>query len=265
MPRINIGDITLNYADSGQGDPMLFIPGLVGVHSAWDYQIAHFSKRYRCITFDHRGAGDSDKPSGTEHYSTQHLARDAIGLLDALGVASAHVLGTSTGGCVLQNLALDFPDRLRCCVFSNTWTKADTYISRVQNLRRMIAQAYGPEMYVEFSTILTNGPAQFRHNLDKVMEIEARSKQTIGSVEIISARIEMTLTHDRVAELGRIDRPSLIIGTRDDATVPSYFSEDIHAAIKGSELVILDEGGHYSYRRRADEWNAIVDDFLARH
>jgi len=265
MPRVDVGEITLNYAEAGEGEPLLFIPGLVGVYTAWDYQFAHFSKKYRCITFDHRGAGDSDKPAGGEHYSTRHLARDAIGLLDRLGVQRTHAIGTSTGGCVLQNLALDYPDRLGCCVFSNTWTKADTYVSRVQNLRKMIAQAYGPEMYVEFSTILTNGPAQFRYNLDKVMEIEARSKKTIGSVEIISARIDMTLTHDRLQELNRIDRPALVIGTRDDATVPAYFSEDIHAAIKGSEIVILDEGGHYSYRRRAGEWNAIVGDFLARH
>jgi aminoacrylate hydrolase len=72
----------------------------------------------------------------------------------------------------------------------------------------------------------------------------------------------MTLTHDRSAELARIGSPSLIIGTRDDATVPSHQSEDLHHAIAGSRLVILDEGGHYSYRRHWQEWNRIVDGFL---
>jgi aminoacrylate hydrolase len=262
MPRIDIGTIALNYAEAGRGEPLLFIPGLVGLHSAWDYQIAHFAKRYRCITFDHRGAGDSDKPPGGENYSTRLLAEDAIGLLDALGIERATAIGTSTGGCVLQNLALDYPHRLARCVFSNTWTKADIYVQRVQTLRKWIAQSYGPDAYVEFSSILTNGALQFRHNLDKVMEIEKRSKQTIGSVDVIAARIDMTLTHDRLSEIGRIDRPSLIIGTRDDATVPVYFSEDLHAAIKSSKLVILEEGGHYSYRRRPEEWNALVEEFL---
>jgi aminoacrylate hydrolase len=263
MPRIDIGKITLNYREAGQGEPLLFIPGLAGVHAAWDYQIAHFSKRYRCITFDHRGAGDSDKPEGGENYSTRLIAEDAVGLLDALGIRKVTAIGTSTGGCILQNLALDHPERLVCCIFSNTWTKADMYVRRVQTFRKWIAQSHGPDAYVEFSSILTNGAMQFRYNLDKVVEMETRSKRTAGSVDVIAARIDMTLSHDRAAELGNISRPSLIIGTRDDATVPAYFSEDLHAAIKQSRLVILDEGGHYSYRRHPEQWNAIVDEFLA--
>jgi pimeloyl-ACP methyl ester carboxylesterase len=263
MPRIDIGTITLNYSEAGRGEPLLFIPGLVGLYTAWDYQIAHFSKTYRCITFDHRGAGDSDKPTGGDSYSTPALADDVIALLDTLKIEKVSAIGTSTGGCVLQNLAIDHPQRLARAVFSNTWTKADLYVQRVQTLRKWIAQSYGSDAYVEFSSILTNGPLQFRHNLDRVMEIETRSKKTIGSVDVIAARIDMTLSHDRLAELGRIDCPSLVIGTHDDATVPVYFADDLHAAIKGSRLVIFPEGGHYSYRVKADEWNAIVGAFLA--
>jgi len=55
------------------------------------------------------------------------------------------------------------------------------------------------------------------------------------------------------------------VGTRDDATVPFYQSEDLHQSVAGSKLVIVEEGGHYSYRRHGGEWNAIVDTFLAGH
>lgn len=262
MPRIDIGTITLNYVEAGRGEPLLFIPGLVGLHAAWEYQIAHFSKHYRCITFDHRGAGGSDKPGAPESYSTGLIAEDVIRLLDTLGIDKVSAVGTSTGGCVLQNLALDHPQRLCACVFSNTWTKADVYIQRVQTMRKWIAQSHGTDAYVEVSSILTNGPMQFRYDLDKVKEIERRSKQTIGPLDVIVARLDMTLAHDRLAEIGRIDRPSLIIGTRDDATVPAYFANDLHAAITGSQLVILPEGGHYAYRRKPKAWNAIVEEFL---
>lgn len=262
MPRIDIGELTLNYAEAGSGKPILFIPGLVGLHKAWEFQIAHFSKRYRCITFDHRGAGDSDKPMGGDHYSTEHLARDSIGLLDALDIERAHVIGTSTGGCVVQNLAIDSPERLDACVFTNTWTTADIYLRRLQTYRKWIAESYGQEDYVEFSSVLTNGAKQFREDLDNVMALEERAKQTVGPVEILAARIDMTLNHDRTGELDRIDKPSLVLGTNDDSTVPVYFSFDLHKAIKGSQLHIFDEGGHYSYRRFAKEWNAVVDKFL---
>ena len=75
----------------------------------------------------------------------------------------------------------------------------------------------------------------------------------------------MTLAHDRTAELHKIRNPALIVGTRDDATVPFYQSEDLHKAVAGSCLVIVEEGGHYSYRRHWQQWNAIVDPFLREH
>lgn len=265
MPRIDIGTITLNYSEVGDGDPLLFIPGLVGVYNAWDFQLADFSKSYRCLTFDHRGCGDSDKPLGSENYTTRHLAEDAIGLLDKLGIERAHVVGTSTGGCVVQNLAIDNPHRLGACVLSNTWTKADIYVRRLQTFRKWIAESHGAEAYVEFSSILTNGTQQFRYDLEKVMTLEERAKQTIGSIEIIAARIDMTLSHDRLGELDRIDRPTLVIGTTDDATIPVYFSLDLHEAIGGSELYVFEQGGHYSYRRHSGEWNALVGRFLQKH
>jgi aminoacrylate hydrolase len=263
MARIDVGGITLNYEERGQGPAFLFIPGLVGLLNAWEFQMAEFSKRYRCIAFDHRGTGDSDKPK--DSYSTQAIARDAIALLDRLGIAKAHVAGTSTGGCVLQNLAIDYPDRLNCCIFSNTWVKADEYITRVQMTRKRIALSYGPEEYVKVSSLFTNGAMQFRYDLDKVMELERRALKTVAPVEVLAGRLDMTLSHDRTADLHKIGNPSLIIGTRDDATVPVYQSEDLHKAIAGSKLVIVEEGGHYSYRRHWQEWNPIVDSFLREH
>ena len=107
MPRIDVGEITLNVEERGTGPAFIFIPGLVGLHNAWEFQMAEFSKRYRCISFDHRGAGDSDKPASG--YFHRAIARDVIALMDKLGIDKAHVAGTSTGGCVLQNLAIDHP------------------------------------------------------------------------------------------------------------------------------------------------------------
>jgi aminoacrylate hydrolase len=260
LPRINIGPITLNVEERGTGPAFIFIPGLAGLLNAWEYQIAALSQRYRCITFDHRGTGDSDKPAFG--YSTAVIARDVIDLMSTLGIDRAHMAGTSTGGCVLQNLAIDHPGRVRCAVFSNTWVKADEYITRVQSTRKRIALAYGRDEYVRVSSLFTNGPMQFRYDLDKVMTLEQRSLQTVAEVGVLAQRLDMTLAHDRSADLARIAAPSLIVGTRDDATVPFYQSEDLHHAIPGSRLDIIEEGGHYSYRRHVQEWNRIIDAFL---
>lgn len=262
MPRIDIGELSLNVTEKGAGPAFVFIPGLVGLGDAWTNQIEHFSKHYRCVTFDHRGAGDSDRPMGPAAYSTTALARDVVGLLDTLGIERAHVAGTSTGGCVLQNLALDHPDRLWACIFNNTWTAADEFMRRVQTTRKRIALSYGPEEYVKVSSMFTNGALQFRNNLDRVMALEERSLKTVAPVEVLAARIDMTLDHDRRSELPRIDRPSLVIGTRDDSTVPFYFSDDLAKIIPHARLEILEEGGHYSYRRHPEIWNSLVENFL---
>jgi aminoacrylate hydrolase len=260
MARIHIGELSLNVEERGEGPAFIFIPGLVGLLNAWEFQMAEFSQRYRCIAFDHRGAGDSDKPK--DAYATELISGDVIALMDTLGIEKTHVAGTSTGGCVLQNLAIDHPERLRCCIFSNTWVKADEYITRVQMTRKRIALAYGADEYVKVSSLFTNGAMQFRYDLDKVMELERRSLATVAPVEVLAARLDMTMSHDRSSDLHKIRAPSLIVGTRDDATVPSYQSEDLHRAIAGSRLVIVEEGGHYSYRRHWPEWNRIVDGFL---
>jgi aminoacrylate hydrolase len=262
MPRINIGDISLNYAEQGQGDPIVFIPGMMGLLEAWKFQFQYFSQRYRCISFDHRGTGESDKPANA--YSTQLVAQDVIALLDKLEIEQAHVVGTSTGGCVLQCLAIDYPKRLKTATFNNTWTTADEYIRRVQTFRQRIAQTYGPEKYVEFSSLWTCGPLQFRHDWDELQRLEARQKQTIAPVEVLIDRLQMSMDHNRVTELNSISTPSLVIGTRDDSTVPSYFSDDLAAAIKDAELIILADGGHYSYRHNPDGFNHAFESFIER-
>jgi aminoacrylate hydrolase len=261
LPRIDIGGITLNVDERGSGPAFIFIPGLVGLLDAWEFQMAAFSQRYRCISFDHRGTGDSDKPA--TGYTTALIARDVIALMDTLGIDKAHIAGTSTGGCILQNIAIDHPDRLRCAIFSNTWVKADEFITRVQTTRKRIAMTYGPAEYVKVSSLFTNGAQQFRFNLDKVMELEKRALTTVAPVDILSQRLDMSMMHDREADLGNITAPSLIVGTLDDATVPSYQSEDLHNGITGSRLIIVPEGGHYSYRRHWQDWNQTVADFLA--
>jgi len=263
MPRVDIGHITLNCADEGEGPAFVFIPGLVGLHDAWSFQLSHFSQLYRCVTFDHRGTGDSDKPSGPGAYSTQAIANDVIALMDTLGIDKAHVAGTSTGGCILQNLALDHPERVRACIFNNTWVTADEFITRVALTRKRIAESYGPEEFVKVSSLFTSGADQFRNNIDAVMQLERRALATVGDVEVLTARLDMMLAHDRSGEIARIDKPSMIIGTVDDATIPYYFAEDLHAAIPGSQMMLFEDGGHYSYRRHPEKWNTAIDAFLA--
>src|SRR5438128_10530401 len=99
------------YQDVGRGDPLLLIMGFGGDHMAWALQMAEFSMRHRVIAFDNRGVGQTDAPDYA--YTTRMTDGDALGLIDALGIDRAHVLGASIGRMSAQELALPSPERVR--------------------------------------------------------------------------------------------------------------------------------------------------------
>src|SRR5262249_60390572 len=93
----------------GAADPLLLIMGLAADSTAWIFQVPEFARQYRTIVFDNRGVGRSSKPCGP--YTIHAMADDAAGLLDAIGIARAHVVGGSMGGMIAQELALRHPKR----------------------------------------------------------------------------------------------------------------------------------------------------------
>ena len=91
--------------------------------SRWFFQIRAFRKYFRLITFDNRGVGKTDKPG--ESYTTRTMADDTIGLMDCLGIDKAHILGVSLGGMIAQEVAINYPQRVRKLVLVSTTAGAD--------------------------------------------------------------------------------------------------------------------------------------------
>src|SRR5574341_2228297 len=118
MARTHVNGIDMYYEVHGSGEPLVLIMGLGANTTAWYRQIPVFSREYQVIVFDNRGAGRSDKPN--EPYSMGQMADDAHGLMDALGVESAHVFGMSLGGMIAQELVLRYPERVRNLVLGGT-------------------------------------------------------------------------------------------------------------------------------------------------
>jgi 3-oxoadipate enol-lactonase len=111
MSRLSTGDATLAYRDTGgEGPVVVFVHGLGGTANAWRAQLAACEGRYRGIAYDQRGAGRSDKPPGP--YSIELWARDLVGLLDALGIERAALVGHSMGCMVVEHAALELAGRI---------------------------------------------------------------------------------------------------------------------------------------------------------
>ena len=126
MATARINGIDLYYEVHGGGEPLLLIMGLGANTTSWFSQIPDFSREYQVIAFDNRGAGRSAKPN--EAYSMGQFSDDARGLLDHLGITSAHVFGMSLGGMIAQELVLRAPERVRTLVLGGTMAGGPTAI-----------------------------------------------------------------------------------------------------------------------------------------
>ena len=112
MPTVDAAGTELHYLREGSGEPLLLIQGMSATHLAWGEPfLAALRESFECIVFDNRGMGLSGRAEMP--FTTADMAADTVGLLDALELESAHVLGISMGGMIAQELALAHPERIR--------------------------------------------------------------------------------------------------------------------------------------------------------
>jgi pimeloyl-ACP methyl ester carboxylesterase len=117
MPHLTTDDgIKLYYEETGKGIPIVFVHEFAGDYRSYEQQVRHFSKYYRCVTFNARGYPPSDVPKDGERYS-QDRARDDIGsVLDGLKIDKAHIVGLSMGGFAALHFGFTYPGRCRSIV-----------------------------------------------------------------------------------------------------------------------------------------------------
>jgi len=267
MPAVRVGDINIYYEDYGKGEPLLLIAGWGTDLSCWLPQIPEFSTKYRVIAFDNRGAGRTDAPD--EPYSFRMMADDAVGLLDALGIGKAHILGMSMGGCIAQEMAIEHPERTRSLILAATtaapgaspmlmntltaWTAAmkegvsPKTMARMQLPYVVTSKFFDqPEMVALFVDAMAVNPCQPR--------AYACQRQT-----------EASAAQDTRARLKRIAAPTLVLAGREDIMLPVRHSEQLAALIPGAKLVVLEGGAHGFSLEIADKFNRAVLEFLGQN
>jgi aminoacrylate hydrolase len=260
VPLVAIGDADLYYEDAGAGPPLMLVPGLGGQGSFWISQVPVFSRDFRTVVHDHRGAGRSTHSRIT--YSVEQMADDTLRLMDALGIGAAHFVGHSTGGAIGQRIALDHPDRLRSLVLSATWAGPDAYFRRVFESRRQTLVDSGIEAYLRASVLFQATPRWVSDNDEFITDIQRVSAAASAPVEVLLSRIDAILRHDCRARLLEIRVPTLVIVARDDVITPVFYSEELAGRIPGAKLVVLDGGGHYAPAIHSEPYNAAVGQFL---
>jgi pimeloyl-ACP methyl ester carboxylesterase len=255
----------MHYVAAGAGEPLVLVMGFGGDHTAWAFQMAALSERYRVIAFDNRGAGQTDQPDAS--YSTAQMAADTVGLMDVLGIERAHVLGVSMGGMIAQEIALRYPARMRTLQLHCTYARPDAYTRELLGTWRVERQTLPREVFVRASFFWLFARETYDerpHLVEGILET-ALAHPHPQSLTGWLRQAEACVAHDALDRLGAIACPTLVSVADGDMLVPPRFSREIAARIPGAMLRTIAGAGHVYFWERADLFNAMCLDFLAAH
>jgi len=260
MPFAIAGDgARISYEVMGAGPPLLLVAGQASDRSVWAPVRDDFAAHHRVIVFDHHGTGESDKPESAP-YSTRGFAHDAIAVLDAAGVARAHVYGISMGGRIGQWLAIDHAARVGALVLGCTTPGNAHGVRRPPAVDPELAS--GDPMRLLPYLVSPYWARAHPEVLAAQAAAAARHPVPPGARRLHYAASE---GHDAWDRLPEIAAPTLVIhGSADEVNVAAN-APLLAARIPGAELRVIAGGRHAYFWEHRAEASARVLAFLAAH
>lgn len=266
MPFKDCNGLRLYYEINGQGPALLLISGLSSGTWSWYGQVPFFKTSFRTITFDNRGAGQSDMPPGP--YDMKELARDALCLLDGLGIEKAFVLALSMGGMIAQELALLAPSRIRALVLGCTHCGGALRLPpSPEVLQTLLAnQNLSHEEIVEKNLPLFLSRACFKKRPDLVQAYRrAQLSSPLQPEHAFKAQLAAINSFDSCERLFELKAPTLIVTGSEDQLVPSENARTLSKRIPRAELVTIEGAGHALHAECPDRLNGLALDFFTRY
>lgn len=257
MPVLKAGDIELGFQRGGEGPPLLLIMGMSGTRAHWSERFLTLLERdFEVIAYDHRGVGASSRME--RGFSIVDLAADAEGLLSALQIDSAHVLGFSMGGMVAQELSLAHPERIRTLTLASTYCGGQGSALATSQATRVLRDAVATrdrdaavEGFWQVNVSKTFAADEQAHA--EFMEIGL--DKGVASV-VVMEQMRAIVGHDTTTRLGEIEAPTLIVHGSEDMMLPVANAHQIAALMPDARLEIVEGAGHlffWEQPRRAAE------------
>ena len=266
MPSVEISTgTTLHYESAGEGAPVLLIQGTGVIGNAWRPQADALAGSHHVVWYDNRGIGRSAPLSGDT--SVEQLAGDALALMDALEIESAHVGGHSLGGVVAQQLALDAPERVRSLMLLNTFHRGKDGVSfsprviwlglRTRIGTRSMRRAAFLSMVLSKETLEERGADELAEELAPFF-----GRDIADSPPIVMKQAMALGRHDASARLGELSGiPTLVMSGTHDTIAPVDSGKRLAAAIEGARYVEVD-GTHAVPLMKPEVVNAILREHL---
>lgn len=265
MPTARVDDLALVWESNGPegAPPVLMINGLGADRTAWHLQVPALAAEFRTITFDNRDVGETGSGHDPQPYGIRRFADDAIGLLDALGIGRAHVVGASMGGAIAQELALAAPERLLSATIVCSWPRTDRWLAELLRHWERIFAALGP---VEWARETWFWVFTHRYFADPArladLAATAAAYPYPQSPRMYARQSQAAIGHDALDRLGAIGVPTHVIAGEVDLLTPLRFSEELANAIPGARLSVMPEVGHGMFWEATGAFNDLVLGFL---
>ncbi|MBI4308613.1 MAG: alpha/beta fold hydrolase [Chloroflexi bacterium] len=258
MPKLLVDGVNIYHEVNGAGAPFIMSHGFVGTTRMWEKQVAAFSQRYRFITYDIRGHGQSDAPRDLSRYTLETAVNDIYQLLKGLGVDKAVVGGLSLGGFLSLAFYKAHPEMVRALILCDTGPgyrtpeKAHPWmedcIKRAELLEKGGMKAFADSPYAT---------SDYYTPRDLMLKMDP-----IGCANV--SRGVMANALGIIEVLEKITAPTLLVcGERDTDFIPA--TEYMHARIKGSERLIVPNAGHGVNIDQPEVFNRAVLGFLKRN
>lgn len=270
LRRIELPGAEVNYVDIGEGEPILFVHGMISCWQTWLENLPHFSRRYRAIALDLPGFGRSPMPSWD--IDIPAYGRMLHDFCEKLGIERSPMLvGNSLGGFVAAEAATAAPGRFERLVLVsaagivNTWRPEQRAVATTLAWKGF-ASTFGPSrmramLHRPRWGQLMIGP--FVHQPARLQE-ELLYEQVMGSLpsHAFGDALHATISHDIRDRLPKVEIPTQIVWGFHDRIIPVQAALSFRRRIPGSRLEIFERTGHLSQLERPSRFNALLDDFL---
>ncbi len=260
MPHIRANGVNLHYDLSGPaGAPVIAFAHSIGATlEMWDAQAAAFAGRYRVLRYDTRGHGGSELIAAPAR--VDDLADVLAGLLDALGIARAHVVGLSLGGMTAQAFALRYPNRLDRLALVATSAEMDR-ANWQKRIETVTTEGYAP--FID-GILVPRWFTQAYADANPAVIAGFRARMLANDTAGYASAAHAIATLDLLPRIAGITAPTLILVGAEDPATPVAMSEIIRGHIPHAEMVIVPGAAHIVAVEAADIVNDYLGAFLCR-
>jgi pimeloyl-ACP methyl ester carboxylesterase len=267
IAKIEVGNLAVAVDDAGDGPPVVLLHGLACGKRMWFHQTLALRNRCRVIAYDQRGHGLSDAPAVATDYSAGHLARDLVGVLDALKIERAAIVGFSLGGGPALALAASKPERVSRLVLADVGAGADDPVKTEWMARRwvkLIGQGAVDELVCdmlrsELFKVYARRNARRREHMAALIRATPINGLRFTLSEVLAKRKSLF----RLTGLLKSVRVPTLVVVGQYNYVCSKAARLLAQTIPNASLKIIEDSGHMSPLEQPAAFSAALMEFLA--